>query len=129
MDYCFQTLLCHNGGGGHTATKYQHPCPILLQFRHYRHSSLPFWKNHKKTEVDKKIQACKTINIDHRLCTFLVQMLKIVSISFINFKLVRTLFSVGLLSNLLWKQYIIIAACLWIIHVIKKGVISPYVQE
>ena len=44
-------------------------------------------------------------NIDQELCIFLVQMLKTVSILFINSGLVKTLHLVGLLSNLWWKPY------------------------
>ena len=34
--------------------------PILLEFRH---SSAPLRKNHKKPEVDKKIQACEALTL------------------------------------------------------------------
>ena len=43
-----------------TTQEHQHPCPILLQFRH---SSPLLCKNHKKPEVDKKIQACETVGL------------------------------------------------------------------
>ena len=39
---------------------YQHSCPILSEFRH---SSPPFCKNHKKPEVNRKIQACETYTL------------------------------------------------------------------
>ena len=43
-----------------TAQEHQHPCPILLEFRH---SSPPLCKNHKKHNVDKKIQICETVTL------------------------------------------------------------------
>ena len=43
-----------------TATKHQHPSPILLEFRH---SSAPRCKNHKKPEVDKNIRAWETLTL------------------------------------------------------------------
>ena len=66
----------------------------------FRHSSSPLCKNHKKPKVDKKILTSRHVYIDQEICIFHVQMLKTVSISFINFELVRTLYLVGLLSNL-----------------------------
>ena len=36
--------------------KHQHPCPILLDLHH---PSLNVFKNHEKSDVDKKTQACK----------------------------------------------------------------------
>ena len=43
-----------------TTKEHQHPCPILLEFRH---SSPPQCKNHKKPEIDKKIQKCETLTL------------------------------------------------------------------
>ena len=85
------TLPYQNEGGGNS---------VLLEFCH---SSLPLCKNHKKPEVDK-ISSMRNTYTDRGLCIFLVKMLKTVSISFINSKLVRTLYSVWLLSNLQWEQ-------------------------
>ena len=69
----------------------------------FHHSPPPLYKNHRKTEVDKKSSMQDTYT-DQQLCIFLVQMLKTISISSITFELVRTLYSIGLLSNLYWKQ-------------------------
>ena len=84
---------------GRSLTKQEHQLlsPILLEFRH---SSLLLFKNHKKPEIDKKIQACETLKLKRDLCIFLVHLLKTVSILLINFELVRALYSVGFLSNL-----------------------------
>ena len=90
--------------------KHQHPCPILLQFHH---SSSSLCKNHKKQEVDRKIQACDTFTLaDVMVLDFFMQMFKKVIISFINSELVRTLYMVGLLSYWEWKQQYIIIVCL-----------------
>ena len=50
-----------------TAQEHQHPCPILLEFRH---SSPPLFKNYKKPEVHKKIQACETLTLTERALYF-----------------------------------------------------------
>ena len=79
--------------------EHQHSSPILLEFCHY---FPPLCKNHKKMRSIRKLKHAR--RIDRGLCIFLVEMLKTVSISFINSKRVRTLYSVWLLSNLQWKQ-------------------------
>ena len=50
------TLLYQNEGEETQSQKHQHSCHVLLELRH---SSLPFWKNHKKTWG----QACETITL------------------------------------------------------------------
>ena len=51
-----------------------------------------------------KLRHMRDTYIDQGICIFLIQMLKTVSISFINSELIRTLYLVWLLSNLQWKQ-------------------------
>ena len=70
----------------------------------------------------------RDIYIDQELCIFLMQMLKTVSISFIDSELVRTLHSMGCFqicsgnsnTSLLLYAY-------EVIHLINKDVISRYV--
>ena len=96
-DLSLTTHFCTRMTGEETKPqKHQHPCPILLQFHH---SSSSLCKNHKKQEVDRKIQACDTFTLaDVMALDFFMQMFKKVIISFINSELVRTLYMVGLLS-------------------------------
>ena len=65
--------------------------------------------------------------IDRDLCFFLMQMLKTVSISFFNSKLVQALYLEGFLcienNNISLFCY-----AYEVIHLIKKGVSSLYVQ-
>ena len=65
--------------------------------------------------------------IDRGLRIFLRQMLKAVSISFINSELARKLYSVGLLSNLNNNTLLLLYAC-EVIHWIKKGATSQKFQ-
>ena len=109
--------------------EHQHPCPILLEFRH---SSPPLCKNHKKPEVDKKIQACETL-------TFTL------TEGFVFSSCKRSKQSASHLLALNWSEQPIrcgyfqicsgnnnislsFYAC-EVIHLMKNGVASPYVQE
>ena len=68
--------------------------------------------------------------IEPELCIFLVQMFKIVSISLINFELVRTFYSVGCFQIYHGNTNTLLLLYTYeVIHLINKGVISPYVQE
>ena len=67
---------------------------------------------------------------DREVCIFLVPMLKTVTISFIDSKLVITLYSVGFLSNCSGNNNTsLLLYASEVIHFINKGVISPHVQE
>ena len=86
--------------------EHQGPSRILLEFRHY---SPPLSKNIKNLRSMRKFKHARHLHWHLHLhlaltltglCIFLVQMLKTVSISFINSELVRTLYLVWLLSNL-----------------------------
>ena len=87
----------------------------------YSHKNInipvPFYQN----SVTPPLPSAKTIKkvgssmldrvdtyIDRGLCIFLMQMLKTVSISFINCEFIRTLYSVGLILNLQRKQVMIL---------------------
>ena len=58
--FSYQPWTAASEGWSLTTQERQHPCPILIEFRH---SSPPLCKNHKKPEVDKKIQACETLTL------------------------------------------------------------------
>ena len=110
-----------------TAQEHQHPCPIPLEVRH---SSPLFCKNHKKSEVDKKIQACETVTRTE---------------SFVFSSCRRSKQSVSHLLTLNWSEHFIQWGCFQIcsgnintsfllyacevIHLIHKGVISRHVRE
>ena len=67
---------------------------------------------------------------DRELCIFLVQMLKIVCISFINSEMVRKLYSVGFLFQICNRNSntsLLLYDC-EVIHLVNKGVISPYLK-
>ena len=112
--------------GQNLTTQETHTCPILLESRP---SSPPICKNHKKPEVDKKIQACETITL---------------SKSFIFSSCRCFEQSVSRLLSPKWSELYIRWGCFQIcsgnnkslvlyscevIHSINKGVISPSVQE
>ena len=78
-----------------TTLEHQHPCPILLELYY---SSPPPVKTIKNLKLMTKFKHGR--HIDQELYIFLMQMLKAVSILFINNELVRTVYSVGFLSNL-----------------------------
>ena len=77
--------------------EHQHPCPILLDWITPPLTSLKTMKN--LTSIRKLKHARHG-----GLCIFVVQMLNAVSISFIDSELIRTLYLLGLLLNLQWKQ-------------------------
>ena len=58
--FSYRPWIAPSEGRSLTTQEHQHPCPILLEFHH---SSLPLCKNHKKLEVDKKIQACEAVTL------------------------------------------------------------------
>ena len=93
------TLFSTKMRGRKQPQEHQHPSPILL---HFCHSSPASGKTILNLRSLRKFKHAR--HIDQRLCNFLLQMLKTVSILFINSELVTTLYSVWLLSNLKWKQ-------------------------
>ena len=108
--------------GRSLTTQHQHPCHILLEFRH---SSPPLCKNHKKPEIDKKIQACETSTLTE---------------GFVFSSCKSSKQSVSRLLTLNWSEHLIwwgffqicsknnLHAC-EVVHLINKGMTSPYVQE
>ena len=66
---------------------------------------------------------------DRRLCIFLMQMLKTVSISFINCELVKTLYSVGCIPICSGSNNTLLLYACEVIYLKSNGVISLYVQE
>ena len=119
--FSYHPWIAASEGRSLTTQEHQHPCHILPEFCH---SSPPLCKNHKKPEVDKKIQACKTLALTESFvfssCRFSKQ-------------------SVSRYLTLNWSEHFIRwgffqicsgsnKAC-EVIHLINKGVISPYVQE
>ena len=90
------TLIYQNEGvglgwGQGQSQEHQHPCPILLEFRH---SSASFCKINKKPEVEH----ARHVHWPRALYFPYADTQNI--ISFIKCELVRTLYSVGLLSSL-----------------------------
>ena len=133
LDSCCQrsefnnTLLYQSKGKETQPQEHQYPCPILLEFCHF---SLPLCKNHKKSEVYQKIQACETLTLTKGFVFSLYRCSKQ---------------SVSRLLTLNWSKYFIrwgyfqicsgnkstlllLYACK-IIHFINKGVISLHAQE
>ena len=118
-------LDCTSKGCSLTTQEHQHPCPILLEFRH---SSPPLCENHEKPEVGKKIQACETLTLTE---------------SFVFSSCRCSKQSVSCLLTLNWSEHFIWLGCFQIcsgnnntslflygcdvMHLIKKGAISPYV--
>ena len=134
--FSFITQVCYfshhpwiaaSEGRSLTTPEHQHPCPILIEFHH---SSPPLCKNHKKPEVDKKIQASETLTLTE---------------GFVFSSCRCSKQSVSRLLTLNWSEHFIRCGCFQIcsennntslllyacevIHLINKGVISPYVQE
>ena len=119
--FSYHPWIAASKGRSLTTQEHQHPCAILLEFRH----SSPLCKNHKKTEVDKKIQACETLTLTE---------------SFVFSSCRCSKQSVSCLLTLNWSEHFIrgvsfkfvvetiIHHC-YCINLINKGVISPYVQE
>ena len=114
------TILYQNEGEETKSQEHQHPCPILLEFRH---SSPPFCKNDQKTWV----RACETKYIDQRLCIFLMQILKAVNLLTVNWS--EHFFRWGYFQICSGNNISSLLYPCEVIHLIKKSVISPYVQE
>ena len=116
-----------NEGGKDSHKKMNIPVPFYYQSSVTR----PFLvsQNDKKPEVNKKLSMQDTY-VEKRLCIFLVQMLRTVSISFINSKLVRMLYLEGLVSNIV-KTVIHHYYCVPVksFILINMRLTSPYVQE
>ena len=91
------TLLYQNEGGGNSYKNINIPLPF------YWSSITPHLASIKTIKILMSIRKFKHMQdtfIDHGLCIFLLCMLKTVSILCIDSELVRTLYSVWLLSNL-----------------------------
>ena len=58
--FSYHPWIAASEGRSLTTQQQEHPCPILLEFCH---SSPLYFKNHKKTEIDKKILACETLTL------------------------------------------------------------------
>ena len=56
----YHPWIAASKGRSLTTLEHQHLCPILLEFYH---SSPPLCENHKKSEVDKKMQACEKLTL------------------------------------------------------------------
>ena len=127
MLFFISPLDCCSEGQSLTTQEHQHPCPILLEFHN---SYPPLCKNHKKPEVDRKIQTCETLTMTE---------------SFVFSSCRCSKQSVSRLLTLKWSEHFIRWGCFHIcsgnnnaslllyacevIHLINKDVISPYVQE
>ena len=109
-----------------TAQEHQHPCPILLEFRH---SSPPLFKNYKKPEVHKKFKHAR--HIDRESFVFSSYRDSKESVS--------RLLTLNWLEHFIWWDYfqiccgsnnktLLLYAC-EVIHLINKSVISRWVQE
>ena len=121
------TLFSTKMRGEEIATRTSTSSPILLDFRHF---SPPFCKNHKKAEVDKKIQACETLTLTEGLvfssCRCSKQSLSRLlslncSVHFIRCGCFQVCRGNNNTSLLLYVYEVI--------HFINQGVTSPYVQE
>ena len=101
----------------HSYKNIKYPCPILLEFSH---SSPPLCKNYTKPDVDTYF--------DQGLCIFFIQMLKTVSILFINwskhFIILRGSFQIYSGNN----TFLLLYAFFVVINLISKGVIEQYVH-
>ena len=124
--FSYHPQIAVSEGQSLTTQEHQHPCPIPLEFHH---SSPPLCKNHKKPEVDKKIQACETLTLTE---------------GFVFSSCRCSKQSVSRLLTLNWSEHFIRCGCFQIcsgnnntlllyacevIHLINKGVTSSYVQE
>ena len=116
------TLLYHNEGEETKSQEHQNPCPILFEFHH---SSPHFCENRRKTWV----RACETVTLTK---------------GFVFSSCRCSKQSVSRLLTVNWSEHFIRWGCFQIcsgnnntsllyacevLHLIKKGVISPYVQE
>ena len=131
LDCCFRRsefnniLLYPNEEEETQRKEHQHPCLILLEFRH----SSPLCKNHKKPKVDKKSQTCETLTLTEGFI-------------FSSYRCSKQLVSRSLTLN--WSELLIPLGCFqicsgnnntsWLyacenIHLISKAVTSLYVQE
>ena len=107
--------------------EHEHPCPILLQFSH---SSPPICKNHKKPEIDKKIQACETLKLTKSFvfssCRWSKQSVScLLTLNQSEHFIQLGFFQICSRNN---NTSLLFYAC-EVIHLINKGVISRYVQE
>ena len=110
-----------------TTQEHQHPCPIVLEFCH---SSPPLYKNHKKTEVDKKIQACDTLTLTKSFvfssCRCSKQSVsRLLTLNWLEHFVQWGYFQICSKNN---NTSLLLYSC-EVIHLINKGAISPYVQE
>ena len=126
--FSYHPWIAASDGRSLSTQEHEHLCPILLL--EFRHSSPPICKNNKKPEVDKKIPACETLTLTENLV-------------FSSCRCSKQ--SASRLLTLNWSEHFICWGCFQIcsgnsntslllytckvIHLINKGVISPYVQE
>ena len=124
LDCCFwslTTLFSTKMRGEEIATRTSTSSPILLEFRHF---SPPFCKNHKKPEVDKKIQACETLTSTEGFVFFWCRCSK-QSVFRSEHFIWCSCYEICTGNN---NTSLLLYAC-EVIHLINKGVTSPYVQE
>ena len=121
------TLFSTKMRGRKQPQEHQNPSPILLEFRH---SSPPLCKNHKNPEVGKKIQACETLTLTEGFVFSSCRCSK---------QSVSRLLILNCSEHFIWcgcfqicsgnnNALFLMYAC-EVIHLINKGVTTPYVQE
>ena len=120
--FSYHAWIAASEGQSLTTQKHQHPYPILLEFCH---SSPPLCKNHKKPEVDKKMQACKTLTLTESFVFSLCRCLK---------QSLSCLLALNWSEHFIWWGYFQICSgdnntsLLYACHSFdKQGVISLYV--
>ena len=106
--------------------EHQHPCLMLLEFRH---SSPPLCINHKKPDVDKKIQICETLTLTKGFVFFSYRCSK-QSVSCLTLNLSEHIIRWGCFHICSGNNStsLVLSTC-EVIHSINKGVASPYVEE
>ena len=125
--FSYHPWIAASGGWSLTIQEHQDSCPILLEFRH---SSPPLCKNHKKPEVDKKIQVCETLILTESFVFSSCRCSK---------QSVSRLLTPNWSEHFIWRGFfqifsgnnnasLLLYTC-EVVHLINKGVISPYVKK
>ena len=115
------TLLYHNEGEETKSQEHQHPCPILLEFHH---SSPHFCKNRRKTWS----RACETVTLTEGFVFSSCRCSKQSVSRLLTVNWSEQFIRLGYFHICCGNNNTLLYAC-EVIHLIKKGVISPYVQE